>query len=276
MPRNLPTSKGPFRADQIRSGDPYELSNGHAVQCMTTGGRGARANLLGGSVLDTDPAVEEAGVDAGYSPSSDTLRAPDVAVGNVPNLPGWVAGAPPLAVEYADTGQDEKELAQKISELLAAGSRWVWVVRLSGPRRVEIHERGQEMRLVRPDQELTAPGILQNPVPVNALYDREAAHAVTFRNLLQRQGYRDLDEIRGEGRDEGRREGRQEGKQEGRQEGQQQALRESILAVLQARGLRIDDAARTALEAIVDRVDLRRHLDRAVTAATTAEVFLSD
>jgi hypothetical protein len=56
---------------------------------------------------------------------------------------------------------------------------------------------------VHPGEELTAPGILQNPVPVDALYDRQAAHAVTLRNLLQRQGYRDLDEVRGEGRQEG-------------------------------------------------------------------------
>jgi hypothetical protein len=219
------------------------------------GSRTSRAKLLGGSVLDSDPAVEEAGIDTGYSPSSETLRAPDVAVGNVPNTPGWVQGAPPLAVEYADTGQDEKELALKISELLAAGTKIVWVVRLSGPHRVEVHEDGQELRLVRPGEELTAPGILQNPVPVNALYDREAAHAVTFRNLLQRQGYRDLDEIRGEG--------------------QQQALRESILAVLEARGLSVD-AARSALEATDDPDVLRRRLTRAATATTTEEVFLGE
>ncbi len=256
MSRPLPTSKGPFRADQIRSGDPYELSNGHAIQCMTTGSRGSRANLLGGSVLDSDPAVEEAGIDTGYAPSSEILRAPDVAVGNVPNTPGWVQGVPPLAVEYADTGQDEKELALKISELLAAGTQFVWVVRLSGPRRVEVHQSGQPFRLVGPGEELTAPGILQNPVPVNALYDREAAHAVTFRNLLQRQGYRDLDEIRGEG--------------------QQQALRESILAVLKARGLPVDDAARSALEATVDLGVFRRRLTRAATAMTTEEVFAGE
>lgn len=220
------------------------------------GSRGSRANLLGGSVLDSDPAVEEAGIDTGYSPSSDTLRAPDVAVGNVPNTPGWVQGAPPLAVEYADTGQDEKELALKISELLAAGTKIVWVVRLSGPRRVEVHQTGQELRLVRPGEELTAPGILQNPVPVNALYDRQAAHAVTFRNLLQRQGYRDLDEIRGEGK--------------------QQALRESILAVLEARGLSVDDAARSALEATDVPDVLRRRLTRSATAATTEEVFAGE
>jgi Uma2 family endonuclease len=268
MRRTVSTSKGPFRADQIRSGDPYELSKGHAILCRPPSGRGSRANLLGGSVLGSDPAVEEAGIDTGYSPSSDTLRAPDVAVGNVPDTPGWVRGAPSLAVEYADTGQDEKELAAKVSELLAAGTQKVWVVRLSGPRRVEVHESGQEPRLVRPGEELTAPGILQNPVPVDALYDRQAAHAVTLRNLLQRQGYRDLDEVRGEGRTEGR--------NEGRQEGQLQALRDSILAVLQARGLTVDDAARSALAAIDDPVALRRLLTRAATAATAStadEVF---
>src|SRR5207244_2396240 len=87
MRRTIPTSKGPFLADQIGSGDPYELSNGHAILCRPPGGRGSRANLLGGLVLGSDPAVEEAGIDTGYSPSSDTLRAPDVAVGNVPNTP---------------------------------------------------------------------------------------------------------------------------------------------------------------------------------------------
>lgn len=98
MSRPFPTPHGPFRADQIRSGDPYELSSGHVIHCMTTGGLGSRATLVGGAVLDSDPAVESAGVDTGYSPSDDVLRAPDVAVGNVPDSPGWVRGAPPLAV----------------------------------------------------------------------------------------------------------------------------------------------------------------------------------
>src|SRR5580658_4213186 len=36
-PRRQPPEsidEGPFRADQIREGDPYELSNGHAIRCM--------------------------------------------------------------------------------------------------------------------------------------------------------------------------------------------------------------------------------------------------
>jgi len=253
MSRPWSTSHGPFRADQIRPGDPYELSNGHAIHCMTTGGRGSRANLMGGSVLDSDPAVEEAGVDAGYSPSPDTLRAPDVAVGNVPDVPGWIEGAPPLVVEYADTGQDEKELATKLSELFAAGTKLAWVVRLVGPRRVEVHEPGREMRLVRPGEELLAPGILRNPVPVEALYDRKTAHEITLRNLLQRQGYQDLDEVRDEGRAE--------------------ALRAAVLDVLKARGLAVDDASRAALDGCRDLRTLQLWLTRAATSPATNQVF---
>ncbi|MEE8525597.1 MAG: Uma2 family endonuclease [Thermoanaerobaculia bacterium] len=267
MSRPLTTSRGPFRADQIRPGDPYELSNGHAVHCMGTGGRGSRANLLGGSVLDSDPGVEEAGVDTGYSPSPDTLRAPDVAVGNVPDAPGWVEGAPLLAVEYADTGswaplrgdgQDEKELETKISELFAAGTKLVWVVRLVGPRRVEVYESGKEKRLVHPGEDLVAPGTLRNPVPVEALYDRRAAHEVTLRNLLQRQGYRDLEQVRGEGREQGR----------------EETLRAAVVAVLKARGFTVDDAIHAALDACRDSQTLQLWLTRAATTRTPAQVFI--
>lgn len=249
MSRPLPTRHGPFRAAQIRSGDPYELSDGHAIACMTTGGRGSRANLLGGSVLDSDPAVEEAGVDAGYSPSADTLRAPDVAVGNVPDVPGWIPGAPPLAVEYVDTGQDPKDLEIKIAELLAAGTKIVWVAHLVGPRRVEIREAGKPVRVAHQGEELTAPGILRNPVPVEALYDRRAAHEVTFRNLLQRQGYEDLADVRSE------------------------ALRNSVVDVLEARGLTVDESIRQALADCRDPDTLRRWLTRAATVSSSAEIF---
>jgi hypothetical protein len=248
---------GPYRVEDIREGDPYELSNGHAIYCMGTGGRGSRANLVGGSVLDSDPAVEEAGVDTGYAPSAHILRAPDVAVGNVPDAPGWVQGAPPLAVEYADTGQDEKELATKISQLFTAGTKLIWVVRLVGPRRVEVYEPGKGMRLARPGDQLVAPGTLQNPVPVEALYDRRAAHEVTLRNLLQRQGYRDLDEVRGEGREEGK----------------TLATAKAILTVLAARGIELDEASSARLSACRETETLERWLARAVTATELDDVF---
>ncbi|XYH92820.1 hypothetical protein ACMHYB_33745 [Sorangium sp. So ce1128] len=80
-------------ADQLRPGDPYELSEGRLVECLPTGRRGGRSNLVGGEVLDTDPAVEAAGVDVGVSPRPEMLRAPDIVVGNIPDEPGWATAA---------------------------------------------------------------------------------------------------------------------------------------------------------------------------------------
>ncbi len=251
-----PGSRGPFRADQLRSGDPYELSNGHPVHCLPTGGRGGRAASLGGGVLASDPAAQDVGTDVGFSPSPEILRAPDLAVGEIPDQPGWVQGAPPLAVEYADTGQDEADLRIKIGELFNAGTRYVWVVRLTGPRRVEVYQPDQGVRIANPGEQLTAPGILANPVPVEALYDREAARQTIFRNLLQQEGYASLEEVRAEGE----------------AQGEVQSLRSAILEVLTARGLSADEDLRTALERAHDLAILRSALRQAAVAATPEEV----
>lgn len=248
-----PTSQGPFRADQLRPGDPYELSRGHPIQCLPTGGRGAKASGAGASVLASDPAVESLGLDAGYAPSADTLRAPDLSVGEIPDQPGWVAGAPALAVEYADTGQDEKDLAVKIQELLAAGTRYVWVVRMTGLRRVEVHEAGRKMHIAHAGEELRAPGVLANPVPVEALYDRKAAQEVVLRNLLQRRGYASLEAVQAEG--------------------EAQGLREAIVAVLTARGLAVGDDLQTALARIEDPAALRPLVPQAATVASAKEIL---
>lgn len=172
-----PAEVGPFKVEQLRPGDRYELSQGHAFYCAPTGADGARRVGTGFTVLDTDPAVNEAGVDTGYALDAGTLRAPDIAVGHVPDRPGWVTdGVPPLAVEYAGQCQDETALGTKIDELLARGTRYLWVIRLTEPRHVEIHEPGQLVRTVGLDGVLEAPGVLQNPVPVRTLFEREAAH----------------------------------------------------------------------------------------------------
>jgi hypothetical protein len=174
-------SRGPFRSEQLREGDRYELSRGHAIYCAPNGGAGARCTIAGAQVLDSDPMVDSAGIDVGYALEEGTLRAPAIAIGGVPDAHSWVQGAsPPLAVEYAGTGQDEQDLRIKIHELLAHGARFVWVIRLVGPRRVEVHVTGQPLQVLGPGQQLTAPGVLQNPVPVEEHYDREAAHEATL------------------------------------------------------------------------------------------------
>jgi hypothetical protein len=203
---------GPFRASQLREGDPYELSEGHAIRCMTAGARHGRAHSAGDRVLATDPAVAgQVGVDVGITWGDDkNLRAPDLIVGAVQAEPGWQRVFPPLAVEYADVGQDEGELQRKIGELLAGGTRLIWVVRLEGPLRVEEYAADRSVRLVGAEESLTAPGILQNPVPVRALVDPAAANEVALRNLLQAHGYDSIEAIEARQRRE-----RLEGKLEG-------------------------------------------------------------
>ncbi len=251
-----PYPLGPYEADEIREGDGYELSGGYKIQCLPVGGRGSDAAATGAAVLKSDPDVESAGVETGYSPSPETLRAPDVAVGNVPREPGWVKGVPPLAVEYADTGQDETDLKTKIGELLDAGTELIWVVRLIGPRRVEVYRAEQKMEVVRSGGELKAPGILRNPVPVEALYDWEVGQEVTLRNLLQRHGYDNLEAV-GSAREIA-------------------TLRRSILEVLAARSLAVEDHLRAAIDSCQDIEVLRRWLRRAATATSAADVSHPD
>jgi Uma2 family endonuclease len=249
----LRDAHGPFRADQLLSGDPYELSHGHPVRCMPTGGRGALATGAGYKALVNDPEVEEVGIDAGFSPVSDTMRAPDLSVGKIADAPGWVQGVPRLAVEYADTGQDEGELAEKIDDLLSAGTELVWVVRLDGPRRVEVYAPDQAPRNVLPGEELEAPGILAYPVPVAALYDRGVADEIDFRNVLRRlTGLESLDAVRDEGKAEGK--------------------AEAVLSILEARGVAVSEPVRARILGCGDLPTLDAWLRRAVDAASGDEV----
>jgi len=242
---SLYAGSGPFVASQIPPGSRYELRDGHALYCAPTGGDGSTSVARGAQVLATDPAVKQAGIDAGYSFGPGDLRAPDIAVGNVPDRPGWIAGVPPLAVEYASVGQDEAKLAEKIADFLNAGTLWVWVVRLLGPRRVEVHARGEAMRVYGPGEELRAPGILQNPVLVEALYDETAAQEATLRNLLQRRGYENLDAVREEGLEEG--------------------VRVAIVDLCDVLGINLDEERKQKLATMkkADLEGLRAHLKQA-------------
>lgn len=116
---------------------------------------------------------------------------------------------------------------------------------------MEVYEKGALPRTLLPGQELVAAGVLQNPVPVEALFDRDAAHTVVLRNLLQRHGYASLEEVRGEGREEGREagraEGREVGREEGREAGREEALRVAIRDLATLLELPWDDARAAAI-----------------------------
>lgn len=257
---------GPFQADQIRDGDRYELSNGHAIHCMTTGGRHSGANYAGSSVLGSDPAVESAGIDTGITfNDGKNLRAPDVVVNVDLRASGWVGQTPPLIVEYADTGQDHAELARKIAEFLELGTRFIWVVHLVGPLRVEVHEPGRPVRIVPGDGELTAPGVLQNPVPVRALIDPKAAHEATLINLLNREGYPSIEAILQKGREQGREEGVAVGTEKATAAALETA-RQHLCAQLAARGWTLAPSLSARITACRDHSTLLKWLLASVTA----------
>jgi Uma2 family endonuclease len=212
-PDSKKLAPGPFRADGLEPGGYYEISRGHPVQLAPAGTRHGAANVIGALPLATDPMVVEMGIDVGHKLAEDTVRAPDVSVGGVPSdRPGWAKGAPPLAVEYADEGTKEADLQTKIEEYFGAGSKFVWVVRLVGPRRVEVYTSADAMTVHTAESSLEAPGILQEKMPAAALWDRRVALDVSMRNLLLRAGYKDIDQVREEGREEGREVGREEGR----------------------------------------------------------------
>jgi hypothetical protein len=255
----LRPDSGPFRADQLRDGDRYELSHGHPIYCAPSGRDHAGANTMGAAIIDSDPDVQWAGVDAGYSPDPGILRAPDVSVAAPGEGGGWIPGTPLLALEYAGRGQDEAELRTKIADLLGHGTRLVWVVRLTGPRRVEVHAPSQPMKTLTTGEQLEARGILRNPIPVAALFDRAAAQALILRNLLERQGYAGLDEVR----------------EEGREEGHDAGLVDAILTLLAGRGLTVDEATRARLNATRDTERLRAWLLAAARVDAVDGIFES-
>ncbi len=92
-----------------------------------------------------------------------------------------------------------------------------------------------------------------------ALFDRDAAHEVARRNLLQRKGYDSLEAIAAEGEARGKAEGKAE----------------PLLVVLTARGFVVDEGTRATILTCADSARLRRWIMGAVTAASLADA-LSD
>ncbi len=123
------------------------------------------------------------------------------------------------------------------------------------------------MRLAHPGDELEAPGILRNKVPVEALYDRTAGRRVTLRNLLHDEGYESLDEVR----EEGHTKGREEGREEGRREGELATRRAMILETLADRRLEVDADVQDAVASCGDLPTLKLWSRKAVTVSTARE-----
>lgn len=69
------------------------------------------------------------------------LRAPDIVIGTTEERPGWSRKIPPLVVEFADVGQDERDLQAKIRELHEAWTQYGETVAV--PQRLALTDRRQ-------------------------------------------------------------------------------------------------------------------------------------
>ena len=253
---------GRFVADDIRDGDPYELSNGHPLLVMPTQKEGGAIQLRAGRIVASDPLVAHAAVEVGVSTEPGMLRAPDVVVLQDDEGPSdWERKAPPLAIEVAGPGQDEEDLKVKIQELLDAGTRYFWVIRAKGPRRVEVWEPGKPMRVARSGEVLEAPGILATPVPVAAFYVEKVANQLLLQNQLAREGWATPEDIRARGREEGR------------EEGQVMALRANLVQMLRARGVRLTRADEQRISRESSRAVLEAWFARVLVVSEAGELF---
>jgi hypothetical protein len=88
---------------------------------------------------------------------------------------------------------------------------------------------------------------------VEASYDRNAGHQALLRNLLQRQGYEDLDSVRGEGVAVG--------------------MAHAILALLDDGGLVVAATSRSRIEDCRDQTRLQRWVLAAARASDIGDLF---
>ena len=258
-----------WTADMIRDGDPYELSDGQRIVCLPASSRHMGGAGRGVKVISTDAGARRIGTvgpEGGVSTGPHMLRAPDVLLSAEAETGGWITTAPPLALEIADRGQDEVELHKKIQELLIAGTKYYWVVRNIGPRRVEVYTTpGEGPLVVLSGGEVDAVGVLDAPIPVDAFYDEEVADRIALRNMLAPYGYQSVEELKAAVHAEAKAEGKAEGRAEG--------VARAIIAVLQARDLEVSEEVSARLLAERDLNLLNVLLRRALFVQAAAQVL---
>ncbi len=117
--------------------------------------------------------------ESGYvlSEQRQTVRGPDVAFVAAARLEGgpleehFRRGAPDLAVEILSPSNRRAEVAEKVSEYLAAGARAVWLV---DPRKrlVTVHQPGADPHVYAAGDELDGGEVLPGfRLPLSTLFD---------------------------------------------------------------------------------------------------------
>lgn len=121
------------------------------------------------------------------------------------------------------------------------------------------------IRIARIGETLEAPGILRNPVPVSALYDPDEAQRLALRNLLQREGYDNLQAVKEEGRNEGL--------DQGLDLGQVIDRRSTLWRLIERRKLVVSAEDAAKIDSCADRETLERWHDAAIDAASLNDIL---
>ncbi len=147
-------------------GPKVELVDGEVIEVPTGGIHGDIAVsliLLIGVIARAFGRVFDSGT--GFRMASKNIRSPDVSFMRTERLPdgkppeGFVDGAPALCIEVISSSEERREMFRKVSEYFDSGAQQVWHV-YPETRRVVIYSLTDDIRLLGPDDELTAGGLI--------------------------------------------------------------------------------------------------------------------
>ena len=161
-----------------------ELVDGEVVETAPTGGVHGLAIVRVSSRLAVHVDEHGGGLvvagDVGFVLAlpwdPERVRAPDVAfigTGRLPDgrlPPGFIRGAPDLAVEVLSPSDNPLDVQQKVQDWLAAGARLVWVIAPQA-RSATVYRPDGSARLVRERETLDGEDVLPGlHIPLEALF----------------------------------------------------------------------------------------------------------
>lgn len=149
----------------------HELIDGEVrTMAPASGGHGDHAGSIHGHFARfcyENPIARVLSAETGFivRRDPDRVRAPDVAVVRVENVPaggfgrGFIRGAPDLAVEVVSPDDTAAEVLEKVGDWFAAGSSLVWVV-YSPVQHVVVHLPDGSSQRLGPDDEVDGGDVL--------------------------------------------------------------------------------------------------------------------
>ena len=149
----------------------YELVNGELITMPPAGGEhgaiGSRVDRRIGTFVEQNDLGEVFNSDTGFivSTDPDTVRAPDVSFVRKEHIPadgipkGFIPGVPDLAVEVISPSDSYTEVAEKVTQLLEAGTQLVVLID-PRTRTIALHDPSGEISRLNEADTLTFGDVL--------------------------------------------------------------------------------------------------------------------